>query len=345
MTTVLAAGDEFVTPELFVEAVKVAVDAELSFRTLHSGWPIEPFGPVGGVDEASGTEDEVITALGDADCAVTQMAPFTAKVFEAAPKLRFVGVCRGGPVNVDLAAATKAGVVISYAPGRNAAAAAEFAVGLILAALRRIPAADAELKAGTWRGDYYAYDNAGLELDGATVGLVGYGAIGAIVARVLRAFSAEVLVADPYVAADRAAQDGVSLVELDELLRRSSLVSLHARLTSETKHMINADKLALLPPGAVLVNTARGGLLDYAPLPDLLRSGRLGGLALDVYDVEPPPPDSPLSGVPNVITTPHLAGATRQTAHRAAGIVAGELARFLGGERPRFVANPQALEG
>lgn len=349
MTTILVAGDHFVAPDLFVDAVRVAApDRELGFRTLCSDWPVTPFGPVGGdnpVDEASGTEDEVIAALGDAECALTQMAPFTGHVFEQAPALRFVGVCRGGPVNVDLTAATRAGVVVSYAPGRNAAAAAEFAIGLILAALRRIPAADAELKSGNWRGDYYAYDNAGVELDGITAGLVGYGAIGSIVARVLRAFGAHVLVADPYIDAERAARDGVTVVELDDLLRRSSLVSLHARLTNETKHLIDADRLALLPPGAVLVNSARGGLLDYGPLPELLRTGRLGGLALDVYDTEPPPPSWPLHGVPNVITTPHLAGATRQTAHRAARIAAEELALFLQGATPRFVANPDVLEG
>jgi D-3-phosphoglycerate dehydrogenase len=346
MTEVLAAGDAFVAPELFTEALRAAApDAGLDFRTLRSAWPVEPFGPVGGVDEASGSEEAVLDALGDAEIALTQMAPFTAKVIGGAPKLRLIGVCRGGPVNVDLAAATKAGVTVSYAPGRNAAAAAEFAVGLMLAALRRIPAADAELKKGIWRGDYYAYDNAGLELDGSTVGLVGYGAIGAIVARVLRAFGAHVLVADPYTDPGKAAADGVELVELETLLRRSSLVSLHARLTPETRHLLNADNLALLPKGAVLVNSARGGLLDYAPLPALLSSGRLGALALDVYEIEPPPADWPLHDAPNVITTPHLAGATQQTAHRAAAISAGEAARFLRREPLRFVANPEVLPG
>ncbi|MBA0052355.1 hydroxyacid dehydrogenase [Streptomyces sp. AJS327] len=346
MTTVLAAGDAFVAPELFVDALREAAPepSALTFRTLRAPWPIEPFGPVGGVDEASGTEEELLEALGDAEIALTQMAPFSARVIREAPRLRLISVCRGGPVNVDLAAATEEGVTVSYAPGRNAAAAAEFAVGLMLAALRRIPSSDAELRNGTWRGDYYTYENAGLELEGAVAGLVGYGAIGSIVARVLRAFGATVLVSDPYTDPARAAADGVELVALDELLRRSSVVSLHARLTPETRHLLNADNLRLLPRGAVLVNSARGGLLDYAPLPALLDSGDLGALALDVYDVEPPPADWPLHGAPNVITTPHLAGATRQTAHRAAAISAGEAARFLRGERLRFVANP-AVEG
>lgn len=354
MTAVLAAGDEFVAPELFTDALRdAAPGAPLDFRTLRSSWPVEPFGPVGGpdggVDEASGTEDAVLEALGDAEIALTQMAPFTAKVIRGAPALRLISVCRGGPVNVDLTAATEAGVTVSYAPGRNAAAAAEFAVGLMLAALRRIPAADAEMKQGVWRGDYYAYDNAGLELDGSVAGLVGYGAIGSIVARVLRAFGAHVLVADPYTDKAKAEADGVELVTLEELLTRSSLVSLHARLTPETRHLLDGGNLRLLPQGAVLVNSARGGLLDHEPLPSMLASGHLGALALDVYDIEPPPADWPLhekSGWGGrVITTPHLAGATRQTAHRAAAISAGEAARFLRGEPLRFVANPGAGPG
>lgn len=345
MTSVLVAGDHFVSPELFTQAIRHrAAGHDLRFESLRLPWPIEPFGPVDTVREASGTPDQLVEALGDAEVVATQMAPFTEEVFARCPKLRFVGVCRGGPVNVDLAAATEAGVLVTYAPGRNAAAAAEFAIGMILAAARTIPTSDAELKAGQWRGDYYAYDNAGVELDGSTVGLVGCGAIGKIVARVLTAFGARVLVADPVMTPEDAAEHGVELVNLETLLRRSSVVSLHARLTPETHHLLNADNLALLPEGAVLVNTARGDLLDYSPLPEMLRSGRLRALAVDVYDIEPPPRDWPLFDAPNVITTPHLAGATMRTAHRAADIVAGELSRFLDGQRPKFVANPQVLD-
>lgn len=334
---ILAAGDHFVAPSLFESALRAAVpEPDLEVVGLTSGWPEEPFGPVGEgdsvVDEASGTEDAVIDALDGVRVAVTQMAPFTAKVFDARPELEMLAVCRGGPVNVDLAAADRAGVAVAQAPGRNAAAAAEHAIGLLLAALRRIPFADAELRAGRWRGDLYAYDQAGLELDGATVGLVGYGAIGRRVARVLAAFGATVLVADPYTDRATADADGVRLVGLEELLRASSVVSLHARLTDETRGILGAAEIAQLPEGAVLVNSARGGLLDYDALPDALRSGRLGGLALDVYDVEPPPPDWPLHDAPNVVATPHLAGATRQTAQRAAAIAAAEVGRFLRGE-------------
>lgn len=345
MTHILSAGDHFVTPELFVSEIESRSGSRgLEFTELLLPWPHEPFGEVGTVIEASDRVDELIAALPGVQIAVTQMAPFTSDVFAAAPDLRMIGVCRGGPVNVDLRAATDAGVLVSFAPGRNAQAAAEFAVGLMLTAMRRVTTSDAELKRGVWRGDYYSYENAGTELGGSTVGLVGYGAIGRIVARVLQAFGASVLTFDPFADAAAIARDGVESVALDELLRRSAVVSLHARLTPESHHMIDLDKLELMKEGAVLVNSARGGLLDYAPLPSLLRSGRLGALALDVYDIEPPPADWPLLTAPNVVLSPHLAGATKQTAQRAASIVADDVERFLAGDTPEFVANPAVLE-
>ncbi|NLU71554.1 2-hydroxyacid dehydrogenase [Streptomyces sp. HNM0575] len=344
---VLAAGDHFVSPELLETSLRdeAGDSADLDVRRLTLPWPVEPFGPVGGVREASGDEETLIKALDGVEICLTQMAPFTEDVFAAAPDLRLVAVCRGGPVNVDLAAATRADVAVSYAPGRNASAAAEYAVGMILAAMRHIPNADSELHAGSWRGDLYAYDKAGLELSGTTVGLVGYGAIGRIVARVLQAFGARVLASDPYADAEALAEDGVTLVDLDDLLGASSVVSLHARLTPETRHLIDARRLALLPRGAVLVNTARGELLDHGPLPDALADGRLRAVALDVYDVEPPAADWALRGLPNVVATPHLAGATRQTAERAARIVAGEAARHLRGLPPAHLANPEVTGG
>lgn len=290
MIQILVAGDHFVLPQLFIDAISARSAAhDLTFTELMLPWPNVPFGAIGNVIEASGSIDETIAALAGATIAVTQMAPFTPEVFAGAPDLKMIGVCRGGPVNVDLAAATDAGVIVSFAPGRNAQAAAEFAVGLMLAAMRRITNGDSELHRGNWRGDFYTYGNAGIELSGSTVGLIGYGAIGHIVARVLLAFGATVLVYDPFADAEKMAADGVTVTSLEDLLRASSVVSLHARLTPESHHMLNAENLKLLPHGAVLVNSARGGLLDYAPLPEMLRTGALGALALDVYDIEPPP--------------------------------------------------------
>jgi D-3-phosphoglycerate dehydrogenase len=341
MLTILAAGDQFVSPQLMTDALRAELaPQEFSTTLLELPWPSVPFGPVGDVDEASGTEEDVIRAVGDASVAVTQMAPFTRKVFASAPDLELVAVCRGGPVNVDLEAASEAGVVVTYAPGRNAQAAAEYALGMILSAMRRIPQATAELRDGRWRGDYYAYPNAGVELADATVGLVGYGAIGRIVARALRVLGANVVVTDPYITAEQVEDHDIAVTDFETLMRRSAVVSLHARLTSDNRHMINAETLAWLPRGAILVNTARGGLVDSTAVLRALDEGRLEAAALDVYDVEPPPADSPLTRHPQVVCTPHLAGASRQTAHRAARLIAAEVGRLVRGEALAHVANP-----
>lgn len=345
MTHVLVAGDHFILPRLFVEAIKEkSFRYDPTFSELVLPWPLTPFGQIGDVQEASGSIQETIEALQGAEIAVTQMAPFTQEVFAGAPNLKMVGVCRGGPVNVDLKAATEAGVIVSYAPGRNAQAAAEFAIGLMLAAMRRITNGDSELHRGIWRGDFYTYENAGIELADSTVGLIGYGAIGSIVSRILLAFGARVVVYDPYVDEELLRAQGIKKVTLSQLLKHSNVVSLHARLTPETKHILNRDNLKLLPKGAIIVNSARGGLLDYSSLPELLNAGALGALALDVYDFEPPGIDWPLLNIPNVVLSPHLGGATRQTATRAAKIIAGEVDLYLNGKNPQFVANPEVLK-
>ncbi|MEV4623320.1 2-hydroxyacid dehydrogenase [Asanoa sp. NPDC049573] len=321
---VLVAGDHFVTNDLIVAALGDV--AGLDIRTLTLPWPLVPFGKVAEVDEASGDEHALIAALSGVEVAITQMAPFTARVLAAADTLRLLVVCRGGPVNVNLDAAAAAGVTVRSTPGRNAVAAAEHTIALMLAALRQIPDRDSGVRAGEWRSDLYALDQVGGELAGSTVGLVGYGAIGRRVGRILTAFDARVLVHDPY--ADPATLDAATAVDLPELLDRSAVLSLHARLTPETAGMIGAAELARLPRGAVLVNTARGGLLDYAAVVDALDRGHLGGAAFDVFDAEPLPAGSRLRDAPRVVLTPHLAGATRETAARAARLAAAEVAAY-----------------
>lgn len=333
-TRVLAAGDHFVQNRLFVDALRREVPGEVDIRELTLPWPVEPFGRVGEVDEASDVEDELIEALHGVEVCVTQMAPLTKRVLDASPDLRLFCVSRGGPVNANLEAAAQAGVAVTYAPGRNAVATAEHTLAMLLAATRRIPQTHADLAGGVWRGDYYTYDNVGPELEGSTVGLVGYGAIGRRVARMLAGFGAEVLVHDPYV-------DVPENVELDELLRRSRFVSLHARATPETAGMIGAAEIAAMPPGSVLVNCARGALLDYDALCDALDSGHLFGAAMDVFPEEPIPPGSRLLATPNLVMTPHLAGASKETAMKAAAIVAADVARYVRGEPLAHPATPQ----
>ncbi len=258
-----------------------------------------------------------------------------ASMLERLPALKLVAVSRGGPVNIDLAAARARGVRVVNTPGRNAGAVAEFTIGAILAETRLIRAGHESLRAGEWRGDLYRADRTGRELSEMTVGVIGYGQIGRRVVRLLKAFGCRIMVADPYVqlsAADRA--DGVALVRLDTLLAQSDVVTLHARVTPETAGFIGRAQFAAMRPGAVFVNTARGPMVDYDALYDALVSHRLGGAMLETFAVEPVPPDWPLLRLSNVTLTPHIAGASVKTVTIAAAAAAEEVRRHIVGEPP-----------
>lgn len=325
---ILVAGDRHILSRLMDEALEGELGSDSDILTIDFDWPMEPHIDVAEVEEAAGSEEETIARGEGAEVVVTQLAPITRTVLGSLESLRLVVVSRGGPVNVNVDAATEHGVIVANAPGRNAPAAAEYALGLMLAAMKRIPDAHVSLKEGVWRGDFYAYEENGVELDGATVGLVGFGAVGGRVAKVLRAFGATVLVHDPFVRDEKVEEVGAGKAALDDLLGRSGVVSLHARLTDETRGMIGAAQIARMPGNSVLINTARGGLLDYEALCDALELGHLGAAALDVYDEEPPPASSRLFEVPNLVLSPHIAGATRETAHRAASIASAEVGRY-----------------
>ena len=343
-TRILVAGDNFVLVPLLIEALHTELTGlkdELEFRELTLPWPDVPFGRVAEVDEASGTEEEIIEALKGVQVCVTQMAPLTEKILAASPDLKLFVVSRGGPVNANIAAATRHGVAVCFAPGRNATAATEHTIGLIVAALRRIPQMNTSLLSGKWESTFYRYDQCGPELENATVGLIGSGAIGMRVARILSSFGSKVLVFDPYVQAETLAGVAEKVETLDELLKRSLVVSLHARLTPETKGMIGAQQIAMMPSGSVLVNCARGALLDYNAVCDALDSGHLWGAGFDVFPEEPLAADSRLRKTPHIVMTPHLAGASKETAQKAARISAAEVGRYLRGEQLAHCANPE----
>lgn len=338
MIRVLAAGDRFIRSSLLRDCAREAVPAEidLDIREIEFGWPDTPFGQVGDVDEASGTEEELIEALEGVDAIVTQLAPLTARVMDARPELRLIAVSRGGPTNVDLDAARERGIRVANVPGRNGIATAEMTIGLALAMLRRIPLAHGSMLVDRWRGDLYRSDAVGREISGSVIGLLGAGAVGAHVARVFAAMGARVLVFDPYLPAG--ALDSVTerVTEVEDVFRRSDLISVHARLTAETRHLVNATRIALMPRGSFLVNAARGGLVDYDAVAAAVADGRLGGAAFDVYPEEPVDFGHPLFALAregaDVVVTPHIAGASRETALRAARGVAEELRRHLVGE-------------
>ncbi|MCD2497959.1 MULTISPECIES: NAD(P)-dependent oxidoreductase [Microbacterium] len=336
MTRVLAAGDRFIRASLFRDAVAAAVPEPVEIRELEFAWPDEPFGRVAEVDEASGDEEQLITALDGAAAIVTQLAPMTERVMAASPDLRLIAVSRGGPTNVNLDAARRHGIRVANVPGRNGIATAEMTIGLSLALLRRIPLAQASMLRHEWRGDLYRSDAVGGEVSGAVIGLLGAGAVGGHVARVLAAMGAHVLVFDPYLPAG--VLDGVieRVETADELFERADLVSVHARLTPETRHIVGTEAIARMKPGALLVNAARGGLVDYDAVARAIDAGHLGGAAFDVYPDEPVDFSHRLFAQAaegkDVVVTPHIAGASRQTAERAAHGVAEEVRRFLAGE-------------
>lgn len=334
-------GDNFMLPEVFRAKIEKVATGDLDIRTLQTAWPDEPmeFGnPALGLDKVKeyfGHPDDVVDFIGDAEILVTQLAPLSEGMMRRLPDLKLVAVSRGGPINIDMAAARAHGVTVVNVPGRNATAVAEFTIGAILAETRLIRVGHEALRKGEWRGDLYRADRTGRELNEMTVGVIGYGNIGTKVVRLLRAFGCHVLVCDPYVqlsADDRNA--GVELVALDDLLSRSDVVTLHPRVTEETRGMIGMDTIARMKPGVILINTARGPLVDYDALYEALVSGQIASAMLETFAVEPVPSDWPLLQLPNVTLTPHIAGASVRTVTYAAEQAAEEVRRYLAGLPP-----------
>lgn len=341
---VLCAGDAFITPGALADAARRHLGDGVDVVEHRSEWPDEPFGAVDGVREAAGDPAELAVLAAGADVLLTHLAPVTDAVLSAAgPGLRLVGSVRGGPVNIDVAAATRLGVPVAYLPGRNLSAVAEFVVGTMIALTRNVTSAARGMAAGRWDGSYYRFERCGPELSACTVGLVGLGAVGARVAELLGAFGSTVIAHDPYADPSDARERGVTLVDLPTLLGRSDIVSVHARLTDDTRRMFNASAFASMKPGAYFVNTARGELVHAPALRDALESGHLGGAALDVFDPEPPAPDDPLRTRLDVVGTPHLAGASRQVALGSADKVAAATAQYLRTGTLPHCANPEVL--
>lgn len=262
----------------------------------------------------------------------------------AAPSLRLVGVCRNALNQVDLDAATQQGVLVVHAPGRNNVAVAELAVGLMLALARHLPAARSYVAGGQWRNPMESYLRfQGRELAGRVVGIVGLGQIGAETARRARALGARVLAADPYVPPRRAQALGARLVSLRVLLRQSDFISLHLPQSEAVKNLIDGAMLDRMKPTAYLVNTGYGHSIDLDALVERLRARRIAGAALDVFPGFLLPPSSPLLELDNVILTPHIGGATQESWTRHSRMITEDIERFLRGERPRRLVNPQAL--
>ncbi|MFV8181073.1 phosphoglycerate dehydrogenase [Mycobacteroides chelonae] len=270
----------------------------------------------------------LLAAVPDADALLVRSATTVdAEVLAAGTKLKIVARAGVGLDNVDVKAATARGVLVVNAPTSNIHSAAEHAVTLLLSTARQIPAADASLKAHTWKRSSFN----GTELFGKTVGVVGLGRIGQLFAQRLAAFGTHIVAYDPYVSAARAAQLGIELLTLDELLGRADFISVHLPKTPETAGLIGKEALAKTKPGVIIVNAARGGLIDEAALADAIRSGHVRGAGLDVFSTEPCT-DSPLFELDQVVVTPHLGASTSEAQDRAGTDVAASVKLALAGE-------------
>ena len=274
--------------------------------------------------------------------AVRSATKVTAEVLAAAPKLRVIGRAGTGVDNIDLAAATRRGVVVMNAPGGNSVSVAEHTIALLLALARSIPDASDSTRRGKWEKKKYS---SGHELAGKLLGVVGTGNIGQLVVQRARAFGMRVIAYDPFLSSDAAAKLGVELVELPEIFRRADAITLHVPLTEQTKNMVSAATLAQMKPGALLVNCARGGLVDEKAVADALRSKHLGGAALDVFETEPPAADHPLFSCENFIATPHLGGSTEDAQQSVAVIVCEAMVEYLTTGTIRNAVNVPSVSG
>ncbi len=271
------------------------------------------------------TPAELRAIIGNYDgLAIRSSSKVTKELLDAAPNLKVVGRAGIGVDNVDVKSATARGVVVMNTPYGNAITTAEHAIAMMFALARQIPEASASTKAGKWEKNRFM----GVELSAKTLGLIGCGNIGSIVADRAQGLKMRVVAFDPYLTEQRALDLGVEKVELDELLTRADIITLHTPLTETTKNILSREALARTKRGVRIINCARGGLIDEAALADSLKSGHVAGAALDVFEVEPAT-DSPLFGLENVVCTPHLGAATAEAQENVALQVAEQMSDFL----------------
>jgi D-3-phosphoglycerate dehydrogenase len=279
----------------------------------------------------------LIDRLREADVAlnIRGRTLFTAEALEACPKLKLISIWGTGTDNVDLPAAVARGVTVTNTPGANAIAVAEHTVALMLAAAKQLASADQAMRQGGWPRNLVP------QLRGKRLGLVGTGLIGREVAGMARGLGMQVVAWTFHPSARLADSLGLRYVELDELLRTSDIVSLHLRATPETRHFLTRARLAMLKPGAILVNTARGALIDEAALVECLQEKRIACAGLDVFEAEPLPAGHPLLGLSNVLLTPHAAGMTPEVIQNGLAMAVENIERFQKGSPAHVVAGPK----
>lgn len=336
MFRVLVIGDKFIPASTYVhqwERSKDSVAAYQDIELIPLEWDADKgeqhrLQQVMEWDGANAVEPppEILAAVSDVDAIVMHFAPVGKAVIEAAPRLKLIAVARAGLENVDQEAATAHNVSVTGVVGRNAAAVAELAIGLMLSECRNIARADASIKSGGWRK---TFEPPMIELGESTVGIVGWGQVARHLGRKLTGLAERVIVHDPYANAKDITDAGAEVVEFDEVFQRSDFVHVMARLTPETERFIGAAQFGLMKPTAYFINTARSRLVDYDALYDALATKTIAGAGLDVFDDEPLAEDSPWRSLDNVTMTTHYGGDTTGTNNTSARLVLEAIADFL----------------
>jgi D-3-phosphoglycerate dehydrogenase len=340
---ILIAGDSFCPSEAFQAAFAgLAERHDVRFIDVvdDRGW-VPTSQSERKLKEYMGTPAQLIEALDGADALMVQGAAVTDAVLAASPNLKLVGCARGGPVNVDLAAASARGIPVVTSPGKNADAVAELTLAFMIMLARRLP----EVLRHVEGGGEFGHDNYegahwfGHDLAGHVLGLVGFGQVGRRVAARAQAFGMSVIVFDPFVDGAAIEETGCRAVDLATLLASADMVSLHARASADNRGLIGKAEVAAMKPGAYVINTARDLLVDEAALVEGLQSGRLAGVALDVVSPSPVNGRHPLLAFPNVVIATHVGGATYETLHHGAEMLAAETERLIAGQPLVNVAN------
>jgi D-3-phosphoglycerate dehydrogenase / 2-oxoglutarate reductase len=283
------------------------------------------------------TEDAIIAEASDVDALLVLREPITARVLSELKNLKVIGRFGVGLDTIDVEAATRAGVRVTYVPDSNIDEVSTHAVAMILALARRLKTFDAAIRAGRWDA---MVDGAGMTRpDRQTLGLIGFGQIGRLTAQKARAFGYSIIAYDPYMPAERITAGSARSVSLDELFAQADIISLHVPATPETRNIIDANALSRIKKGAIIVNVSRGGLIDEAALAEAITRGHIAGAGIDTFAQEPPSPDNPLLALDKVIVSPHAAHYSTQSYEEVRSKVFADVAAVLKGEKPRYPVN------
>jgi D-3-phosphoglycerate dehydrogenase len=325
----LAVSDAFIGESYFGDAAKLLEAHGHSLDVVHWGpaKKVELENIIRRMEQRGPSFDasiqDIARRLADKQGLLVDFSPVPRELME---RVKIIGVCRANTANVDMKHATARRIPVIGVAGRNASAVAEFTIGLMLAESRHIARSHANLMSGRWTKEYGDDPN---EIEGKTIGIVGFGSIGQEVARKLGGFGCRIIFYDPFMDSDL---NGARKVALNELFTESDFITIHVKMTRETRHLVGEKQLQMMKSNAFLINTARSEIVDQDALVKALRSSRIRGAALDVFVEEPLPPDSPLLRLPNITLTPHMAGATRESLMKSPLMLVQNVLKYLAGD-------------